>query len=43
MSEDNLNNARGEASRTFRNKNREYVKEKILSLKQTVRAKILDL
>jgi hypothetical protein len=36
---DNLNNVRYETSRTFRNKKREYLKER-MSFKQTVRTKI---
>jgi hypothetical protein len=35
MTGDNLNTVRHETSRTFRNKNREYLKEKLMSLKQT--------
>jgi len=37
---DNPNNVRCETSRTFRNKQREYLSEKLMSLKQTVRTKI---
>jgi hypothetical protein len=37
---DNVNNVRRETSRTCRNKKREYLKEKIVSLKQSVRTKI---
>jgi hypothetical protein len=35
-----LNNIRGEASRHFRNKKREYLKE-VMGLQHTVRARIL--
>jgi len=31
---DNLNNVRSEASKTFRKKEREYLKEKLMSLEQ---------
>jgi methionine synthase I (cobalamin-dependent) len=40
---DNLNNVRHETCRTFRNNLREYLKEKIMILKQTVGTKISDL
>jgi hypothetical protein len=36
---DNLNNVRREASRYFRNKKREYLKDKIMSLQQMVRTR----
>jgi hypothetical protein len=39
---DNMNNVRCETSTTFRNKKREYLTEKIMSLKQTVRTKISE-
>jgi hypothetical protein len=35
----NLNNVRREASRHFRNKQREYLKENVMSLKHTVRTR----
>jgi hypothetical protein len=37
---DDLNNVRGEISWTFRNKRREYLEEKLISLKRKVRTKI---
>jgi hypothetical protein len=37
VNEDNLHNVRQKASRHFRNKKREYLKEKLMSLNQTVR------
>jgi hypothetical protein len=39
---DNLENVRHETSRTFMNKRREYLKQKLMSLKQTVRTKISE-
>jgi hypothetical protein len=36
MNGDNLNNVRREVSRYFRNKKREYLKDKIMRLQQTV-------
>jgi hypothetical protein len=38
----NLNGIRCETNRYFRNKKREYLKEKSIGLKQTVRTKILE-
>jgi hypothetical protein len=40
---DNMDNVRREASRTFRTKKREYLKTKLMSLKQTVRIRILEI
>jgi hypothetical protein len=42
ISGDNLNNAGRGSNRTFRNKRREYSKEKLMSLKQTIRTKISE-
>jgi hypothetical protein len=39
---DNLNNIRHEASRYFRNKKREYLKDKINELERTVRKRTSD-
>jgi uncharacterized protein YaaR (DUF327 family) len=39
---DNLNNTRRETGRHFRNIKREYLKEKLMSLKRTVRTRILE-
>jgi hypothetical protein len=39
MNGDNLNNVGHEASRHFRNRRREYLKEKLMSLQQTVRTR----
>jgi hypothetical protein len=38
----NQDNVRREASRTFRNKRREYLKEKLMTLKRAVRTKICE-
>jgi hypothetical protein len=44
MNEDNLNNIKREASRHFRNKKREYLKDKINELESTSKNKnIIDL
>jgi hypothetical protein len=37
VNEDNLSDVRQEAGRHFRNKKREYLKDKLTSLNQTVR------
>jgi hypothetical protein len=39
---DNLNKVRHEASRYFRNKKGEYLKNKIMSLQQTVKTRTLE-
>jgi hypothetical protein len=39
INRDNLNNVRCEASRHFRNKKGEFLKDKIMSLQRTVRAR----
>jgi hypothetical protein len=39
---DNLNNVRREISRTFGNEKREYLKEKINEVNQTVRTKLSE-
>jgi hypothetical protein len=39
INEDNLNNVRHEASRYFRNKKREYLKEILMSLQQTAKTR----
>jgi hypothetical protein len=39
---DHLNNVRHEASRTYGNKKTEYLKEKLMTLKQRVRTKISE-
>jgi len=39
---DNVNNLRREASRTFKNKMREFMEEKLMSSKQTVRTRISE-
>jgi hypothetical protein len=41
--EDNLNNVGPDTKRNFRNKKRKYLKEKLKSLIQTVRIRILDM
>jgi hypothetical protein len=38
----NLTNVIQETSRTFRNKKREYTKTKLMSMKETVRTKIIQ-
>jgi hypothetical protein len=38
---DNLNNIRRETSRHFRNKNREYLKKKLMSFQRTVKTRTL--
>jgi hypothetical protein len=43
VNEDNMDNVRREASRTFRTKKREYLKTKLMILKQTVRIRILEI
>jgi hypothetical protein len=40
---DNMDDVRRETSRTFRTKEREYLKKIIMSLKQTVRIRILEI
>jgi hypothetical protein len=42
INRDNLNNIRCDASRHFRNKKREYLKDKIMSIEQTVRKRTMD-
>jgi hypothetical protein len=39
INRDNLNNVRREASRHFRNKKREYLTDKLMSLQRTVRTR----
>jgi hypothetical protein len=39
---DNLNNVRYKTSRLLRKRKRDHLKEKLMSLKYTVRTKILD-
>jgi len=41
-SRNNLNNVRRETSRYFKNKEMEYVKEKLMNFKERVRTEILD-
>jgi hypothetical protein len=43
MSVDDLNNIRHETSRHFRNKKREYLKTKVMSLQQIVSTKTLEI
>jgi hypothetical protein len=43
LNEDNLNNVRSEASRHFRNKKREYLKDKIKELATGSKKNIRDL
>jgi hypothetical protein len=40
---DNLNNVRCEASRYFRNKKGEYLKDKSMSLQRTIRTRTLEI
>jgi hypothetical protein len=40
---DNMDNVRCEASRTFRTKKREYLKNKINELEKTLRIRILEI
>jgi hypothetical protein len=43
ISEDNLQNLRHENRRTFKNKGREYLKDKAMSLKLIIKTKILKI